>query len=585
MVKFIKYLKPYKLHLFISVFFLVLSHTLVAVSPFIEGFITNSIADSYVQYKETNILTINFAYITRIITYLVIIYVTVAISRTIYTFLLTKAIQSGIKELRNDVNKKINKLPIKYFDKNQSGNTMSRLTIDVETISNAMQQALIVIVSSITLIIVMVYVIVRMGVESNNYLIPFLIISIIPISYIAARISIKKSQNIFNIRFDEYGRLTGFLQEKYSGLKEIKLYNKEDDIIEEFKDANEHLAHLVYKSNMISGIITPVLNFCIYLVIVLIIISGGNDVLSGMIKLGTLQAFIRYTWRMNNPIMDLTQLTSTLQSSKAAEKRIYEFLNEKDESEDSGNILLNNVEGEIEFDNVSFSYFENKTVLKNVSFKVEKGKTIAIVGPTGSGKTTIINLLMRFYDLTEGKISIDGININEVKKDNLREVIGMVLQDTWLFNGTIFDNIKYGNENASYEDVIKACENAKIDHFIRTQPLGYNMIINEEADNISGGEKQLLTIARAFVSNPKILILDEATSTVDTRLEKQIQDVLKTLMQGRTSIVIAHRLSTIVNADKIVVLKDGEVIEEGKHSDLLKLKGFYYNMYNSQFLE
>ena len=580
MKRLIPYLKPYWKQFLFSLVLIIMVAFIVGISPYLEGLIITNIELS-VKNPINGEVIIDFNYIIRVIILLFSLYMVVALSRFTFNFILTRTIQTAVRNLRQDVQKKIHRLPVKYFDQTLLGNTMSRMTTDIEAISNGIQQSFSSIISSVSLLIFIVTIMFWM-----NWKLALIAGALIPLAFITSKIILNKSQNIFIRRYEAYGRFTGFIQEKFTGYKEITLYNQQENLIKEFAETNENLAELVFKSNFLSGLLMPVLNGLTYLIIVVVVLVGAGFASQEIITLGVFQAFVRYVWRLGGPISELTQMSVVLQSSSAAAKRVFDFLDEDEELADHKEPkLLTDIKGEVTFKDVTFQYEKNKPILKNINFTAKPGQMIAIVGPTGSGKTTLINLLMRFYDVTEGEILLDGVNIKELKKEDLRKAFGMVLQDTWLFNGTIFENIKYSKDQASLEEVIEASKKANVDYFIKTQPQGYNMLINEEADNVSQGEKQLLTIARAILGNPDILILDEATSTVDTRIEAILQEAIRQLLKDRTSFVIAHRLSTIRNADKILVLKDGEIIEEGTHEELLSQEGFYYKLYQSQFQE
>lgn len=574
MKRFFGYLKPYWKSLTISVILIVLVALIVGIAPYVEGLIVTSIKDSLDEQKG-----IDWPYIITVIFVLFSCYLVVGVSRFIFNWLLTRNIQQAVKTLRGDIQAKIHKLPVAYFDNTLVGDTMGRMTTDVEALSNGIQQSFSTIISSVSLIIFIVVMMFWM-----NPLLAGIAMIILPCSFAATLIVLKKSQPIFTKRYEAYGKFTGYVQEKYTGYKEIILYNQQDNLKKEFSMGNDNLAELVFKSTFLSGLLMPILNGLTYSVIVATVLVGAGLTMNEVITLGVFQAFIRYVWRLAHPISGLTQMSTVLQSSAAAAKRIFTFLDEAEEVKDIENAkVLDHVVGAVKFEHVNFGYQHDKLILKDITFRVKPGQMVAIVGPTGSGKTTLINLLMRFYDATSGNIYIDDIAINQIKKDDLREIFGMVLQDTWLFKGTIHENIKYSNEHTLDSDVELAAQEANVDHFIRTQPQGYQTVINEEADNVSQGEKQLLTIARAILANPNILILDEATSTVDTRIEFMLQEAMKRLLHNRTSFVIAHRLSTIINADLILVLKDGNIIEKGTHQALLDKEGFYHKLFMSQF--
>lgn len=576
MKRLVPYLKPYWFALLVSSLLIILVAAIVGISPYVEGLVLTSLSESVL-----NDLPINYQYILTIIAILFGFYLTVGLSRFTFNWILTRTIQKAVKKLRTDIQLKIHRLPVSYFDTTLIGNTLGRMTTDVEGISNGIQQAFSSIISAFSQLVFIVLVMFWVNVQ-----LAVIACLIIPVSLVISTLVLKKSQGIFNERYEAYGKFTGYIQEKYTGYKEISLYNKQEDLIKEFGEQNGNLSELVFRSNFLSGLLMPILTGLTYAIMVAVVFVGANLTFSGFIAIGAFQAFIKYVWRIGNPISQLTQMSVLLQSTSASAKRVFDFLDEKEEELDpEESKSLTHVKGEVRFENVTFGYKKDKKILKNISFTAKPGQMIAIVGPTGSGKTTLINLLMRFYDVNEGKILVDGINILEMKKEELREIFGMVLQDTWLFKGTIHENIKYSNENTADSDVILAAKEANVDHFIRTQPHGYQTLISEEADNISQGEKQLITIARALLANPNILILDEATSTVDTRVELILQEAMRRLLQNRTSFVIAHRLSTIKNADVILVLRDGEIIESGNHVDLISKQGFYYQLYQSQFQE
>lgn len=574
-----KYIKKYRFQFIISLFLIVVVSLLVSYSPIVEG--------SIITYLEKVInpdsgVTFDQKVILKIIITLISMYVAVAAIRLFYNMMLTTAIQSMMKSIRNDVQKKIHRMPIRYFDTHPIGDVMSRMSNDVESLSNGFQQAFAAIFSAvlqITLIVVFMFTFV-------TWQFGLIALAMFPIILVISRVILKLSGPLYSERFKMYGNLTSNLQEQYTGYKEISLFNKQQDSEDMFEDLMLGLAEKTFKSDFISGLLNPLIFAITYLTIVVVAVVGGKLSIGGVLTFGALHAGIRYIWRLANPITQVTQMSVVVQSSVAAGKRVFDFLGEDEELADYEPAEhIEDLKGHIVFEDVSFAYNKERQILKNLNFEAKPGEMIAIVGPTGSGKTTIINLLMRFYDVNKGRIVLDGKDINHLKKDELRTHFGMVLQDTWLFHGSIAENIKYGNDDASMEEIITAAKLAKIDHYINTLPHGYDMLINEEGDNISQGEKQLLTIARAFLANPAILILDEATSTVDTRLEVMLQEAMRNIMKDRTSFVIAHRLSTIKNADKIIVLKDGEIIEMGNHEELIAKQGFYEELYNSQFEE
>ena len=579
MKRLFSYIKRYRWHFIISIILIFLVSIAVSFTPILEGNIITIIKDGFDKKLTFNDIKQD---IFSIVLILIIIYVLIAAFRITYNFLLTNAIQKTMKQIRNDVQQKIHRMPIKYFDTHPIGDIMSRMSNDVESLGNGLQQAFAAILSAVlTVIFIISFMFIFLSWQFG-----VIALLIFPIIFVISRVILKFSGPLYAQRFKTFGVLSGHLQEQYTGYKEIALYNKQDDAAKFFDGIMDDLSVYIFKSDFVSGLLNPIISTLTYVTIVIIAIIGGSLAIKGVIVVGALHSAIRYIWRLANPITQITQMSVVIQSSLAAGKRVFDFLGEEEEKPDyEPSESIKDVKGHIVFNNVSFSYTKDKPILKNISFEAKPGEMIAIVGPTGSGKTTIINLLMRFYDINSGEIILDGKNINHLKKDELRTHFGMVLQDTWLFHGTIADNIRYGRDDASLEEVIKAAEHAKIHHYISTLPSGYDMMINEEGDNISQGEKQLMTIARAFLADPAILILDEATSTVDTRLEVMLQEAMRNIMKNRTSFVIAHRLSTIKNADKIIVLKDGEIIEMGNHDELIAKKGFYEELYNSQFEE
>ena len=493
-------------------------------------------------------------------------------------YFMTNAVQSMIEDMRNDLSKKINRIPVSYFDQHQFGDLLGRFTSDVETVSNALQQSFLQIVNAIftlSLVIAMVLFL--------NLTLGLIVIVSIPITFFGAQLIMKKSQPYFKEQADVLGALNGFVQENLSGFNVLKLYVREESSQEDFRDITRRLQQVGFKANFISGLMMPILNAISDLTYLLVAVIGAIQVLAGRLTVGNMQAFVQYVWQINQPIQNLSQLAGTLQSAKSSLDRVFQVLDEPDEVLGKNEALDKELTGQVSFNHVDFQYVEDKPLIRDFNLEVNPGEMVAIVGPTGAGKTTLINLLMRFYNVTKGAITVDGHDIRDLSRQDYRKQFGMVLQDAWLYEGTIKENLRFGNLDATDEEIVAAAKAANVDHFIRTLPGGYNMEMNQESSNISLGQKQLLTIARALLADPKILILDEATSSVDTRLELLIQKAMKNLMKGRTSFVIAHRLSTIQEADKILVLKEGQIIEQGNHESLLAAKGFYYDLYMSQF--
>lgn len=578
--KIAPFVKPYRISFVGAVIFIIIAVIFTSLSPVIEGLILTQLkTDSINIMNKVPGASVNFAYIIRVLAVLAFIYIFSAGSTYTASFLLTNAIQNTMRDLRNAIQDKIRKLPVSYFDKNSYGDILSRITNDIDTISNALQQSFSQVINgilSLTLAIFMMFMI--------NVNMTLIAIFIIPLSYLVSKFIVSKSQSLFYGQQKALGKLNGKVQEMYTGFNEIKLYGKHEDAIKDFKNINEELCKTGFKAQFISSIMSPLVALITYLGIAVTGIVGAIYAISGIITIGNLQAFVRYIWQINQPLSQVTQLSSTIQAAFAAVERVFEILNEDEQAQDKENsIKLENPKGNVAFENVKFGYSKEKPLIENLSAEVKSGQMVAIVGPTGAGKTTLINLLMRFYEIQGGSIKIDGIDTRDMKREDLRSLFGMVLQDTWLYNGSIYDNIEYGRFGATKEEIIEAARIANVHHFIKTLPEGYNMFLNEEASNISQGEKQLLTIARAIIKDPAILILDEATSSVDTRLELMLQNAMKNVMKGRTSFVIAHRLSTIRSADLILVINEGNIIEQGNHEELMKRKGFYEQLYNSQF--
>ena len=570
------YLKPYRIGFYFVLFFTVATVAFNGLLPYVSGLPTSEIARNVSKGEA-----INFAYIKQTLIWILLIGLGYAISQLSAGILITNVVQSAMKDLRHDLESKINRLPVSYFDKNQQGNILSRVTNDVDAVSGAMQQALIGIVNAILSILIAISMMFYI-----NPVMALLAMVMIPISMIISKLIVNKSQPDFNQMQNALGEMNGYVQESMTGFSILKVYGREQAALEGFKKTNRKLQYYGFRSAFISGLMMPLVQLTAYLAYVVIAVVGSLYVISGVIVLGQLQAFIQYIWQVSQPMGNITQLSGVLQSASASAKRVFEILDELEEIENEVDEALPEVfHGEVTFEHVDFAYSPDKPLIKDLNFTVKAGQTVAIVGPTGAGKTTLINLLMRFYDVNAGAIKIDGVDTKKMARSDVRSLFGMVLQDAWLYEGTIADNIRFGKLAATDYEVVDAAKTANVDHFIRTMPEGYEMFINSEGDNISLGQKQLMTIARAVISNPKILILDEATSSVDTRLEALIQKAMDKVMEGRTSFVIAHRLSTIRDADLILVMDKGSIIEQGNHQTLLAKGGFYADLYNSQFSE
>lgn len=575
--KLLYYMSDYKVGLIIVTIFAVASTIFSIIGPKILGNTITELSNGFMS-KISNTGGINFEKIESMLLGLLILYVISAVFTYIQGFVMSGISQKTTYKLRKEISEKVNRLPMSYFDKKTNGETLSLVTNDVDTLSQNLNQSATQLITSVVSVIGILIMMI-----SIDPLMTLIALGIIPISLILVGTIAAFSQKHFKNQQDYLADINGTVEEMYGGHNIIKSFNAEEQMMEKFNKQNEHLYEASWKSGFLSGLMHPIMAFIGNIGYVVISIIGGYFTIKGRIKIGDIQSFISYTKNFTHPITQLAQISSMFQSMVAAAERVFEFLEECEE-DNSYKEHIENVKGNVEFKNVKFGYDEN-IIIKNFSAKIKSGQKIAIVGPTGAGKTTIVKLLMRFYNLNDGKILIDGKNINELNKNEFRRLFGMVLQDSWVFSGTVMDNIRYGNLDATDEEVKQAAKTAYIDHFIKTLPDGYNMELNEDTNNISGGQKQLLTIARAILADPKILILDEATSSVDTRTEIMIQKAMDELMKGRTSFIIAHRLSTIKNADMILVMKDGDIIETGSHKELMKQNGFYKNLYNSQFEE
>ena len=571
-LRIISYLKNYKGFLFLAIFLTIGSSIFEIISPKLMGNITTRIFEN-LKMKTS----IDFDYVIKICLIMGLVYLGQAIFEFFRGRILVDVTQDLIAKFRREISEKVKYIPTSYFDKNKTGDLLSRMTNDVETLGKNLQQTISSILSSIVLIVGILFVMIKI---SPTLTLVFLFT--LPMTYFSTKFISNKSQGYFRRKSKGLGSMVGFVEENFSGSELIKAFNYEKRAEREFLEINDNLYEVSYRASFMTGIMLPIMTFISNLGYVMLSIVGGLLVLSGKLFVGDIQAVIQYVRRLSNPIEQLAEMASIFQASIAAAERVFEFLDQEPEEEIVKDEIKKPVE-DIEFKNVYFSYDKKKPVINNLNLEVKKNKTVAIVGSTGAGKTTIVNLLMRFYDIDKGFIKINGKDIRDVSRKNLRSLFGMVLQDSWLFRGTIYENILYGREDATREEVIEAAKKAYCHSFIEKLPKGYDTVLNEEASNISQGQRQLLTIARALLSDPEILILDEATSSVDTRTEALIQKAMKNLLHERTNFVIAHRLSTIVNSDLILVLDKGDIVEKGNHRELLAKKGVYADLYNSQF--
>lgn len=575
--KTFKYLKEYKISLIIVVILTMLSTVFSIVGPKILGNATTEIFKG-ISSKLSGGTGVNFDNVFKILFTLGILYVVSAIFSYIQGIIMTNIAQKTSYKLRKEIIEKINHMPFSYFDKKSYGETLSVITNDSDNLSMGINQSATQLISSITALLGIFIMMLTINVTMT-----LVTLILIPISLVLVSVIVKKSQHYFKDNQEYLASVNGKVEEMYSGQNIIKAFNNEEYMVNDFKKENEKLYNCAWKSNFISGLMHPIMNFTGNLGYVGIAVLGAYNVVKGRITIGNVQSFIQYAKNFTEPINEMAQISATLQSTIASAERIFDFLEEKEEPKVTNPVKLDNVLGNVEFKHVSFGYDEDNIIIHDFNAKVKAGQKIAIVGPTGAGKTTMVKLLMKFYQPTKGSILLDGVDLSNINRSDLKGIFGMVLQDTWLFSGTIMENIRYGKIDATDEEVKQAAITANINHYIMTQPDTYNMVLNEETNNISGGQKQLLTIARAILSNPKVLILDEATSSVDTRTEILIQEAMDKLMKGRTSFIIAHRLSTIKNADLILVMDNGDIVEQGTHEELLKKNGFYANLYNSQF--
>ena len=578
MGKLIKYMSAFKIQMLFVVIFAIGGTVFNIIGPKILGKATTEIFNGLVS-KVSGGSGMDFEKIATILLTALALYVTSALCSLVQGFLMTGVSQKTTYRLRKEISQKINRMPMNYFDTRTHGEVLSRVTNDVDTLGQSLNQSATQIITSTTTIIGVLVMML-----SISPLMTLVALLILPVSLGMISFVMKHSQKYFKGQQEYLGNVNGQVEEVYSGHNIVKAFNKEKDVIEEFEKTNDKLYDSAWKSQFFSGMMMPIMQFVGNLGYVGVVILGGILAAKKTIEVGDIQSFIQYVRNFTQPIQQLAQVANMLQSTAAASERVFEFLEEEEEDQTVPNpVSVEGLEGNVTFEHVHFGYNEDKIIINDFSVDVKEGQKIAIVGPTGAGKTTMIKLLMRFYDVNSGAILIDGHNVKDFNRSELRQMFGMVLQDTWLFHGSIKDNIKYGKLDATDEEVIEAAKAARVHRFVQTLPGGYDMELNEEASNVSQGQKQLLTIARAILADPKILILDEATSSVDTRTEIQIQKAMDTLMKGRTSFVIAHRLSTIRDADVILVMKDGDIVEQGNHEELLAKNGFYADLYNSQF--
>ena len=574
------YLAKYKIALIIVFIFAIGSTIFTIVGPKILGNATTEIFNGLAS-KLSGGAGVDFGKVGQIVITLIILYLISALFSFIQGFTMTNIAQKVTYKLRNDIIMKINKLPFKYFDKKTHGEVLSIITNDIDTLSMNLNQSITQIITSICTIIgilIMMF--------SISWQMTLISLVILPVAAILVRIIVGKSQRYFQSQQEYLGHVNGQVEEIYGGLNIVKAFNGEEKVNRDFEKANNELYKSAWKSQFLSGLMHPVMNFISNIGYVGVAVAGGYLAINGTITVGNIQSFIQYNKQFTQPINQIAQISAMLQAMVASAERIFEFLEEQEELDTAkGNIDTEKLKGNVTFKNVQFVYDPDRMIINDFNAQVKEGQKIAIVGPTGAGKTTMVKLLMRFYDVNSGEILVDGHNVKDFDRGELRKMFGMVLQDTWLFGGTVKDNIKYSKEDATDDEVIEAAKAAHVHHFIKTLPKGYNSLINEESTNISAGQKQLLTIARVILADPKILILDEATSSIDTRTEIQIQSAMDNLMKGRTSFIIAHRLSTIKNADLILVMNHGDIVEQGTHEALLEKGGFYSELYNSQFEE
>lgn len=579
MKKLLSYLSVYKISIIVVILFAAASAVFSIVGPKILGKVITKLFEGIMNKISGVGYGIDFNYIGRIILLLVALYAISALFSYVQGFIMSSVSMKVSYSFRKEISEKINRMPLKYFEGTNHGEVLSRVTNDVDTVSQTLNQSMTQIITSVTTVIGVLIMMI-----SISWLMTLVALLIIPISMIFIMLVVKRSQKYFKEQQVYLGNVNGHVEEMYGGHVVVKAFNGEKKSVEKFDEYNNKLYGVAWKSQFLSGMMMPIMIFVGNIGFVVVSVLGGWLAIKKTIEVGDIQAFIQYMRLFTQPIAQIANISNVLQQTAASAERVFEFLAEEEEVPEVKNpVKLEGVEGNVEFSNVHFGYNPDKTVINDFSAKVKQGQKVAIVGPTGAGKTTMVKLLMRFYDVNEGAILVDGHDIKEFTRSDLRSMFGMVLQDTWLYNGTIMENIRYGRLDATDEEVIAAAKAAHVDSFVRTLPDGYNMVLNEEVSNVSQGQKQLLTIARAVLKDPKILILDEATSSVDTRTELQIKRAMNNLMENRTSFIIAHRLSTIRDADLILVMDHGDIVEQGTHKELLEKNGFYANLYYSQF--
>ncbi|GGH80702.1 ATP-binding cassette subfamily B protein [Pullulanibacillus pueri] len=578
--RLVGYLKPYKWSLFSVLIATILSTVFTIASPKIMGKATTKLFEGLMaKLSGTPGAGIDFPYILNIVLLLAGLYLVSSLFSYIQQFIMASIAQKTVYDIREEVNHKLTRLPLKFFDSKSHGDVLSRVVNDMENVSNTLQQSLTMMIQSVVTVLGIIVMMLTI-----SPLMTLIVICTIPLSLFILQPITKRSQRFFMAQQKNLGLLNGHVEEMFTGHEVVKAYGHEKQSVEKFNHINEDLYRAGWKAQFISGVIMPIMTFVNNIGYVFVCIIGGILVTHGAIQIGDIQAFIQYARQFSQPINQVANIANIIQATIASAERVFEVLDEQEEVLDGASAMtLSSPKGDVRFEQVSFRYKEDEPLIEDLNLDVKSGQSIAIVGPTGAGKTTLVNLLMRFYEIQKGKITIDGVDITHIKRGELRSLFGMVLQDTWLFKGTIKENIAYGRDRVSDKEIFEAAKAARADHFIRTLPDGYETILNEEASNISQGQKQLLTIARAILAQPTILILDEATSSVDTRTEIHIQEAMDHLLKGKTSFIIAHRLSTIQNADVILVMKNGTVIEQGNHKDLLNKEGFYAELYYSQF--